>query len=175
MNARRWFGRVAVGAMGATAALAVWALPAAAHEETGFAVSCDSVSATITDTGTQDLNDHPITWNVKIDDGTFQAVATSETHVGPADQDVTLATGDISSLTAGLAGQTVTVEAFASWPSEPTGGTPVFSAVVTCGVSPPPPSTAPVTSQVSPESVTRAAPSPVVAPQAVNVGPRFTG
>jgi len=175
---RQWYPKLAMAAIACVGMLVVDALPAGAHEASGFSLSCDTVSATIADTGTPDVNDHPITWNVKVGAGAFQAVPTTETTIVPGDQEVTLAVGDISSLTAGLQGQTTTVQAFASWPSDPTGGTATFSADVTCGSPPAPPSTAPQNVQVSPESVTRAAPSVsprVVSPRAVQVGPRFTG
>jgi hypothetical protein len=32
-------------------------------------VSCSTVSATVADTGTPDLNDHPLVWNVRIGSG----------------------------------------------------------------------------------------------------------
>jgi hypothetical protein len=154
-------------------ALVLGALPAGAHELSGFTVTCTSVSATVADTGTPDFNDHPMVWNVRVGTGNFVVVPTTE-QVGPGDNEVTVVTGDISALTAALAGETVTVEAFVSFPS---GNLATVTATVTCGA----PAVSPTTEtpnvgnesvQVSPTEVNAPA---AVAPAAVAVQPTFTG
>jgi hypothetical protein len=161
MNRISRFVVVSVAAMAVVVALAI---PAGAHEITDFSLSCTTVSATLT---TDNPSIHPVTWNVKVGDADFVAVPTTETHVGPVDQDVTLVTADVSALTAGLQGQTVTVQAFLSWAALPDGDQ-TFSASVTCGIPPTPP---------APPDVSPAVTDPTTAPAAapVLVNAHFTG
>jgi hypothetical protein len=156
-------------------------MPAGAHDVSGFSVSCSTVTATVADTNTPDLNDHPMVWNVRIDGGAFQLVTSTETNVGGPGEDVVTLTADISSFTSNLEGGSATVEAFVSFPS---GTLPAMTGTVTCGTTPTTPTTTPTTinqgAQVSPEIATRpSTPSAVAptaaAPTAVAVAPRVTG
>ena len=157
------------------AILGVFALggSASAHVASEVNITCSSVSGTITDTATPNDNDHPITWNVKVGDASFQVVASTETPLTPGPNESTRVTADISALTATLNGTTATVSAFASWPS---GQSDVFSSPLTCGTAPavvsPPVAASPQTVEVSPAVAERAA-APAAVP--VAVAPRFTG
>jgi hypothetical protein len=177
MNARRWAPRVGTTAVAVAALVATWAMPADAHEVSGFMVSCSTVQATISDTGTPDPNDHPMVWNVRIGSGPFEVVASAETNVGGPGEDTVTLSGDISLLTANLAGDTATVEAFVSFPD---GVLPPITATVTCGTAPITPTPVGDTPLVSPEVVSRSAPGLVAAPSAaaaspVAIAPRLTG
>jgi len=174
MRIRRWGPRAGAACAAVAALVATWALPAGAHEISGFTVSCATVSATVADTGTPDVDDHPMVWNVRVGSGDFQTVPSTETNVGAPGEDVVSVSGDISSLTETLAGATATVEAFVSWPN---GTLPAMTGTVTCGT---PPTTIGEGPQVSPEVVTRptasaVSPAVAVAPNAVAVAPRLTG
>lgn len=133
-----------------------------ANEISGATITCTEVSGNFVDFVKVD---HPIVWNVKINDGSFQAVTTTETPPGFIGSGT--ASADISSLTSGFAGQTITVQAFAQWATSKSG---TFTEQVTCDV---PPSTSTTTTTttipviVSPEVVT--------APTAVVAAPTFTG
>ena len=166
---------VAASVAASVAAIVAVALPAGAHPVTGFTLSCDTVSATLT-TVTPAI--HPVTWNVKIGSGSFQKVTTTETPIGAPDQGMTVVSANIAALTHGLAGQTVTVQAFISWAAQPN-GEQTFSKSVTCGTPPTtaaPPTVGSGAVQVSPAEVTvspasDAAPAPVPLVAAA----RFTG
>jgi hypothetical protein len=169
----RRVSRFAVASVVSIAAVVALAIPAAAHEITEFSLSCSTVSATLT---TDNPDIHPVTWNVKVGDGEFVAVPTTETHIGPVDQDVTVVTADISALTAALQGQTTTVQAFLSWAALPNGDQ-TFSGTVTCGTPPtPPPTPPPVVIQVLPVVAIPAPVTPTIVVAApVPASARFTG
>ncbi len=160
---RRSWGRFAVIAIAVAGTSVAVTLPAGAHEISAADISCTSVSATVT---TDNLSLGPFTWSVKVGDGAFQQVTTTETSLpAPEGQAITLVTGDITSLTSGLQGQPASVQAFISWPGLPEGDQ-TFEATVTCGTVPPtdPPAVVPPP-QVAGEVVA----TPVVA------AARFTG
>jgi len=169
---RVWL-RLALVSVAAAGAVTMFAAPAGAHEITDFSLSCSTVSATLT---TDNSTIHPVTWNIKVGNGAFQAVTTAETHVGPPDQDVTLVSANIASLTDGLQGQPTIVQAFLSWAALPNGDQN-FEATITCGTTPTtttPPTTSTEPAQVAPASVQRpVAVSP--AALAVNASATFTG
>ena len=81
-----------------------------ANEITGTTITCTEVSGNFIEFVKVD---HPIVWNVKINSGSFQTVTTTETPPGFIGSGT--ASADISSLTSGFAGQTITVSAFAQW------------------------------------------------------------
>ena len=174
MTIRLWGPRAGAACAAVAALVTTWAVPAGAHESSAFTVSCTTVTATVADTGTPDVNDHPMVWNVRVGGGDFQVVPSTETNVGAPGEDVVNVSGDISSLTQNLAGATATVEAFVSWAN---GTLPAMTGTVTCGT---PPTTIVEGSQVSPEVVTRptapaVSPAVAAAPSAVAVAPRLTG
>jgi hypothetical protein len=160
-------GKIAAGAALVLGLLVTLGAPAGAHEYSNFSLSCTSVSMTVT---TDNLSNPPYTWNVKIGAGSFQTVPTTET-VQPSspDVDVRIVTGDISALTAGLQGATVTVTAFVSWAALPNGDQNL-TGTVTCGTAP---TTTTTPTEVSPVVVT--APAVATAPTAVVATPKLTG
>ena len=166
---------VAASVAAAVLAIVAVALPAGAHPVTGFTLSCDTVSATLT-TDTPSI--HPVTWNVKIGNGAFQQVTTTETSLGPPDQGMTVVSAHIAALTNELAGQSATVQAFISWAAQPN-GEQTFSQSLTCG-TPPTTATLPTVGtgavRVSPAEVS-VAPAPAAAPAPVPLvaAARFTG
>jgi hypothetical protein len=134
-----------------------------ANEITGATITCTEVSGNFIDFVKVD---HPIVWNVKINSGSFQTVTTTEAPPGFIGSGT--ASADISSLTSGFAGQTITVSAFAQWA---TGKSSTFTEDVTCD-APPTTSTTTTTTTTIPVIV---APEVVNAPAAVVVAPSFTG
>ena len=141
--------------------------PASANLISSTSISCTTVSGTFIEFVTVD---HPIVWHVKINGGSFQAVTTTENPPGFIGSGS--ATADISSLTSGFAGQTITVTAFAQWS---TGSSSQVTEQVTCDS---PPSTTTTTTTAPPPTTTIpviVAPEVVNAPAAVVVSPSFTG
>jgi hypothetical protein len=141
--------------------------PASANVITDTSISCTTVSGKFIEFVTAD---HPIVWHVKIGSGDFQAVTTTETPPGFIGSGT--ASADITSLTNGSAGQTITVSAFAQWT---TGKSSTITEQVTCAS---PPSTTTTTTTAPPPTTT----IPVIvggeivtAPTAVVVEPAFTG
>jgi hypothetical protein len=133
------------------------------------------VSATLT-TDTPSI--HPVTWNVKIGNGAFQQVTTTETSIGSPDQGMTVVSAHIAALTNELAGQSATVQAFISWAAQPN-GEQTFSQSLTCGTPPTTaalPTVGPGAVRVSLAEVS-VAPAPAAAPAPVPLvaAARFTG
>jgi hypothetical protein len=160
---------------------------ASAHSLTGTTISCSTVSGTFQDFA---ATDHPIVWHVKVGNGSFQTVATTESpsaFVGTG-----TAKADISAMADALHGVSGTVEAFATWPGQQSATT---SQTLVCGTAvspvtlPPttstPPTTAaptlaapttPAPSEVAGVTATRPAAATAVSPAtAVAISPRFTG
>src|SRR5690349_11078899 len=139
---------------------------ASANNLTGTTITCTEVSGTFVDFVKVD---HPIVWHVSVNGGAFQALPTTETPPGFIGSGT--ASADISSLTSGFAGQSVTVKAFATW----TGHT---SATVTESVTCDAPPSSTTTTTTTPTTTT----VPVIvggeivtAPTAVVAAPSFTG
>ena len=138
---------------------------ASANDLKGTTITCTEVSGSFTDFVKVD---HPIVWHVKINDGAFQTMPTTETPPGFIGSGT--ASADISSLTSGFAGQSITVQAFATWTANQS---QTVTETVTCDsppsstttTAPPPTTTIPVI--VGGEVVS--------APTAVVVEPSFTG
>ncbi len=135
------------------AGLGVFALmvPASsANELKAVTINCTEVSGSFIDFVPVD---HPIVWHVRVGNGAFQALPTTETPPGFIGSGT--ASADISALTSNLNGATVTVEAFATWVAHTSATT---SESVTCGTAPttttaPPTTTTTIPIQVSPEVV----------------------
>ncbi len=139
--------------------------PASANVITGSSISCTTVSGTFIEFVTAD---HPIVWHVKIGAGDFQTVTTTETPPGFIGSGT--ASADISSLTSGFAGQTITVQAFAQWA---TSKSSTITEQVTCDS---PPSTTTTTAPPPTTTIPVIVGGVVVtAPTAVVVEPAFTG
>jgi len=174
MRHRAW-NTLAIAAAVSTAAIFTVALPAGAHPISAFTLTCDTVSATLT-TDTPSI--HPVTWNVRVGNGAFQKVPTTETLIGPPGQDVTTVSANIAPLTRGLAGQTATVQAFISWATQPN-GEQTFIKTLTCGT--PSTTAAPTTVgntgvEVSPAEISVApTPNAASAPRPLVAAARFTG
>jgi hypothetical protein len=104
---------------------------------------------------------------VSVNGGAFQAMPTTETPPGFIGSGT--ATADISSLTSGFGGQSVTVKAFATW----TGHTsPTLTESVTCAA---PPTTTPTTTPPTTTIPVTVGGEIVNAPTAVVAAPSFTG
>jgi hypothetical protein len=177
MRRRAWNTLIvaAVATAASIATIVAVALPAEAHPITGFSLTCDTVFATLT-TDTPSI--HPVTWNVKVGNGGFQKVPTTETPIGSPGQDVTTVSANIARLTEGLAGQTAHVQAFISWAAQPT-GEQTFSKSLTCGTPPTtaaPPTVGNTGVQVSPAEISVApTPNGALAPIPLVAAARFTG
>jgi hypothetical protein len=139
---------------------------ASANDLKGTTITCTEVSGSFVEFVAVD---HPIVWHVKVNDGQFQAVPTTETPPGFIGAGT--ASADISSLTSGFAGQEITVQAFATWTGHQS---QTVTETVTCDsppssttttTAPPPTTTIPII--VGGEIVT--------APTAVVAAPTFTG
>jgi hypothetical protein len=139
---------------------------ASANDLTGTTITCSEVSGSFVEFVKVD---HPIVWHVKVNDGQFQTLPTTETPPGFIGAGT--ATADISSLTSGFAGQSVTVQAFASWTAHQS---QTVTETVTCDS--PPSSTTTTTSAPPTTTVPVIVGGEIVnAPTAVVVEPAFTG
>jgi len=138
--------------------------PASANVITDSSITCTTVSGKFIEFVTAD---HPIVWHVKVGDGNFQTVTTTETPPGFIGSGT--ASADISSLTSGFAGQTITIQAFAQWA---TGKSSTITDQVTCDS---PPSTTTTTTTTTTTVPVIVGGEIVTAPTAVVVEPAFTG
>ena len=141
---------------------------ASANEIAGTTITCSEVSGNFIEFV---QTDHPIVWHVSINGGPFQTVPTTETPTNFNGSGT--ATADISSLTSGFAGQSITVAAFATW----TGHTSAtVTETVTCDA---PPSSTTTTTTTAPATTTTipviVSGEVVTAPTAVVASPSFTG
>jgi hypothetical protein len=139
---------------------------ASANDLKGTTITCTEVSGSFVEFVQAD---HPIVWHVSVNGGAFQALPTTETPPGFIGAGT--ASADISSLTSGFAGQSVTVKAFATW----TGHTSAtITESVTCDA--PPSSTTTTTTTPTTTTVPVIVGGEVVtAPTAVVAAPSFTG
>ena len=138
---------------------------ASANDLKGTSITCTEVSGSFVDFVKVD---HPIVWHVSVNGGAFQALPTTETPAGFIGSGT--ATADISALTSGFGGQSVTVKAFATWTAHTS---PTLTQSVTCDAPPTStPTTAPPTTTTIPVTVGGEI---VTAPTAVVAAPSFTG
>jgi hypothetical protein len=136
---------------------------ASANDITGTTITCTEVSGSFV---AFVKVDHPIVWHVSVNGGAFQTLPTTETPPGFIGAGT--ASADISSLTSGFGGQSVTVQAFATWTAHTS---PTVSETVTCDA---PPSSTTTTTTTTTIPVTVAG-EVVIAPTAVVAAPSFTG
>ena len=137
---------------------------ASANDLKGTTITCTEVSGSFVDFV---KIDHPIVWHVKINDGAFQALPTTETPPGFIGSGTALRTSP--RLTSGFAGQSVTVQAFATWTAHQS---QTITETVTCEGPPTTTTTAPPTTTTIPVIVGGEV---VSAPTAVVAEPSFTG
>ncbi|HZP27558.1 MAG TPA: hypothetical protein VFC99_01285 [Acidimicrobiia bacterium] len=136
---------------------------ASANDLTGTSITCTEVSGSFVQFVKAD---HPIVWHVSVNGGAFQTLPTTETPPGFIGSGT--ATADISALTSGFAGQSVTVKAFATWTAHTS---PTVTETVTCD-APPSSTTTTTTTTTIPVIVGGEI---VSAPTAVVASPSFTG